>query len=223
MNRKQINLSFLNCKNFKSNIIYSEYLVSHSNITYFNELWLKQNECTLLDSISKNKKILFKSDMDCNYNKGRPYGGQAFIIDDNLNVIESDFLNRYLSYIFLDIHGLKTLFIGVYMPFDDSKHESKCLYEITLSYISALITKFKHDEIPIFLIGDFNADFFRKNRFDKILSEFTSDHNLLPLDHQCTQYFEYTFATELKDKLYHFNLDHAMILEGMESKISDIQ
>ena len=127
-----VTFSYLNCKKFKANFIYSEYLASISNVVYLNELWLKQNEGILIQSLCKNKNILFKSDIDSNYVKGRPFGGQAFLIDKSFRIIESDFLNRHLSYIHIDIFGTNILLIGVYMPFDDAKHDSKSIYEIVL-------------------------------------------------------------------------------------------
>ena len=214
MNHKQINFSYLNCKNFKSNFIYSEYLTFTSSVIYLNELWLKQNECTLIDSICKKKSYLFKSDMDFNYRKGRPFGGQAFLIDESIKVLESDFLNRHLCYTLLDISGTNFLIVGVYMPFDDLKQDSKSIYEITLSYLSAILSKYENSDIPIFILGDFNADLRRNNRFDIILENYITDHKLVPLDHQFTQMNNYTFSADLGiDKSYFANLDHVLVLD----------
>ena len=43
-----INISFLNCNNFKSNFIYSKNLTDNADIVYLNEVWLKPNEKTYL-------------------------------------------------------------------------------------------------------------------------------------------------------------------------------
>ena len=60
---KDLSISFLNCNNLKSNIEYAKYLTLTNNISYFNELWLKQNENFILQDIAKitSKKMLFKS------------------------------------------------------------------------------------------------------------------------------------------------------------------
>ena len=48
---KNINISFLNCNNFKSNFVFSQYLVEKADICYLNELWLKPNERNLLKDL----------------------------------------------------------------------------------------------------------------------------------------------------------------------------
>ena len=97
---EQVSLSFLNVKNLKSNHFYVECLANVSDITYLNELWLKKNEIDLIRKISrKEKNILFKSDMDENYSRGRPFGGQAWLIDNSFRILEHDFLSRHLCYI----------------------------------------------------------------------------------------------------------------------------
>ena len=87
---------FFKWKKLKSNLVYTQYLTSFSNILYLNEIWLRHDEKHIVDSIPvfKNKKILFKSDMDSNYVKGSPFGGHAFIIDDSFIIREFDFLNK---------------------------------------------------------------------------------------------------------------------------------
>ena len=71
------------------------------------------------------------------------------------------------------------------MPFDDSynRDNSKRWFELTLSLIYVLIEKFRDRQIPFFIAGDLNADIFRKNQFDKLLSEFANEHDLFFLDY----------------------------------------
>jgi hypothetical protein len=79
-------------------------------------------------------------------------------------------ISRFVSYIHLKIYEKEILLVGVYMPFDNSKNkkETLSLYEISLSLLATLICKAQSNDIPIFIIGDFNVDLKRKNKFDEI-------------------------------------------------------
>ena len=101
------------------------------------------------------------------------------------------------------------------MPFDDSTRDTRSIYEITLSYILTIINKYKSINIPIFIIGDFNADLNRKNPYDKILSQFICDHDLIAMDMLNTQKNNYTFKTKLKNNNLSFSrLDHFLVLNN---------
>ena len=193
------NFSSLNVKDFKANHIFFKYLADYSNISFFHELWLKPSEINLIKNIfpQKNKNILFKSDMTSTYTKGRPFGGQCWVIDKIFKISENEFLNKNVSYVILKFEQFEFAIVGTHMPFDDSNNRdnSKSMYELSLSLISVLIEKFKTRNIPYFLAGDFNADIFRKNRFDKLLSEFTSENNLYLLDQLNTQKVDFTFSS----------------------------
>ena len=111
---KKVSISFLNVKNLKSNLIYMEFLYDISNIVYLNELWLRKTEVNHLKSIgdSTNKKVIFKSDIEPG-SKGRPFGGQDWLIEKSFDIQEYKFLSRYLSYIDLKINNTSLSIIGV--------------------------------------------------------------------------------------------------------------
>ena len=206
-----LKLSSLNVKDFKANHIFCKYLADTSNISFFHELWLKPSEINLLKNIfpHKNKTILFKSDMSHNNTKGRPFGGQCWIFDSYFKVSENEFLNKHLSYVIFKFNSFEFAIIGTHMPFDDSNNRdsSKCMYELTLSIMAVLIEKFKTRNIPFIIAGDMNADIFRGNRFDKILANFSSDHDLVFLDQLCTQKIPHTFSSHNSVS----NIDHILI------------
>ena len=125
---KNINISFLNCNNFKSNFVFSQYLVEKADICYSNELWLKPNERNLLKDLvswqintSNKKEFFFKSDMEPDYNQGRPFGGQAWFINNDYKVFEAKFINKNVSFIHIGIFQYAFLMIGVLMPFESQK------------------------------------------------------------------------------------------------------
>ena len=123
---KMVNTAFLNCCNFKANQNYAHFLLLEYDIVYLNELWLKPNEKYLLDhysdtQIKHNKSILFKSDIDFDYVKGRPFGGQAWFINKNYKIINFEFINKHLSFVHLQINHKEIIFIGTHLPFFNSK------------------------------------------------------------------------------------------------------
>ena len=100
------------------------------------------------------------------------------------------------------------------MPFDNSKDRdnSKCMFELTLSLIVTLIRKFEHKNIPILLMGDFNSDINRQNRFDIILKNFIRDHNLILIDNINNNEISHTFSSALiNNKIHHSNIDHFIL------------
>ena len=100
------------------------------------------------------------------------------------------------------------------MPFDNTndRDNSKSTFEITLSRILALIDINKEKNIPTFLMGDFNADTNRNNRFDIILKKFISENNLLLLDNINNTNYTHTFSTPLiNGKKFFYNLDHFIL------------
>ena len=104
------------------------------------------------------------------------------------------------------------------MPFDDSKKRDDSLsnYEITLSIISTLINKAKTLNIPIFIVGDFNADLSRNNRFDKKLKEYTYNHKIGPINYLFPQKIDYTFKSILRDEMIKANIDYAFFIPRMK-------
>ena len=207
-----IALSSFNCKNIRSNLEYCKQLSSVSDILYLNELWIAQSEKPILDNLNiNNKKILFKSDMDHNYKRGRPFGGQSWIINNNLNILDFEFINRHISYVIIETFKIKLVVIGVYLPFDNNTLNSKSEYELCLSLLSSLLVKFEPIEAPIFITGDFNSDLYRKNRFDIILNNFVNCKSLISLDTICTQEKNFTFKSIINNKEYKARLNHTFL------------
>ena len=168
---KNVNFSSLNCKGLKGNLIYSQFLAGISDLVYFNETWTYPNDINIIKDIAKstNKNFYYKSDMSSKA-RGRPFGGQVWLVNKSFRIVEATFISRYLSFVNFFINNLEFLCIGVYMPFDNTndRDNSKSTFEITLSRILALIDINKEKNIPTFLMGDFNADTNRNNRFDVI-------------------------------------------------------
>jgi hypothetical protein len=211
----QVSISSLNVKNLKSNMIYSKFLTGVTDISFFSELWLKQSEFALIQSLNPNKRFLFKSDMDpYNHKRGRPFGGLAWVIDSEFEVLDFEFFSRYCSFIHLKKGAFEIAIIGIYMPFDDPNNRIDSLnnFETTLSILRSLIERFSYNDIPTISLGDFNSDIFRNKRFDKLLFDFILNNNLLNLSQLFTQKIDHTFPNELfLTNNPKFNLDHVLI------------
>lgn len=210
---ENVNISFLNTKNIKSNLPFAKYLTEISQISYFNEIWLKKKEIHILKSICPaKKKLIFKSDIPDSYKCGRPFGGQCWIYDTSFEMLAYDFLSRHVSYIHLKKNNKEFILVGVYMPFDDprKKLDSLTQYELSLSLISGLINKSESNSTPIFIIGDFNADLNRNNPFDSILKSYIDSHSLSSLIYNFNQKVKHTFSYTKNDQTYFLNLDHIL-------------
>ena len=182
---KNVNFSSLNCKNLKGNLIYSQYLAEISDLSFYSETWTYPNDLPIIKQMASSSNNFFyhKSDMKVRA-KGRPFGGQLWLVNKKFNIIECNFLCRHSSYVNFMINNIEFLCVGLYLPFDDSKNKdnSKAIFELTLSKVLALIERHKDKNIPIILMGDFNADIHRNNRFDDILKKFILDNEMIVLD-----------------------------------------
>ena len=190
------------------------------DICYFNELWLKPNEKYLLnpDKIySKTSKDIFlNSDIDSSYNKGRPFGGQAWAINKNFKTYECNFINRFVSFIHIGICQYEFIIIGVHLPCESQKEKflSKIDFESTLSIMSTLLEKYSRSDIPCLIIGDFNADLKRFKSFDNLLKVFIEEKSLLVIDLISKQSIDYSYQNYnnfMKGKcIYKSHIDHCL-------------
>lgn len=141
-NKKKVSLSCLNCKNLKGNFVYAQYLTEISNIIYLNELWTKKNEINIINDLVSSKfkknRPIYKSDMTDVPTKGRPFGGQCWLLDDSCDILESEFISRHLSFVNFKIFDSEFIAIGVYMPFNDPKKEIIQEVYLKLHYLEFL-------------------------------------------------------------------------------------
>ena len=113
------------------------------------------------------------------------------------------------------------------MPFDNpqKKDDSLSMYELSLTLILTLLEKARLNNLTSFIIGDFNADFFRDKRFDKLLTEFINDNNLTILDCITTQKVDHSFTASTNSETYKSNIDHILVDQFCQNQIPffDIQ
>ncbi|CAF0986190.1 unnamed protein product [Brachionus calyciflorus] len=178
----------------------------------------KKNEYNVIKDLREKSHLknspLYQSDMQNYQKKGRPFGGQCWILDDSCEIIDYEFFNRHLTYVNFKTNGQEFLCIGVHMPFDDPKKKSnsKSLYELIISRICIYFKMFEERKIPVVILGDFNADPFRQNRFDYIFKDMIKELDLVLISNLNTQFCPYTYEKRSgNSSKYRAKLDHILI------------
>ena len=58
--------------------------------------------------------------MDFNYTKGRPFGGQAWLINKKFKIYETKFINKHISFTHVNAYNNELLLIGIHLQFKNS-------------------------------------------------------------------------------------------------------
>ena len=121
-----MNIVSYNCQNLKSNIAMVKKLIVNSDVCFFIEHWLGEEESFYFSHLSDQHSILFDSDFNCAERlctyvvKGRPFGGRCWVIKNNIRVIEYQNMSKALSRVSIeDLNGSRVSIFGVWQPFDD--------------------------------------------------------------------------------------------------------
>jgi hypothetical protein len=150
---------------------------------------------------------------------GRPYGGTCWLIRDNLEVVANENFNNIISLlkIKVNVDGVtQNLFVfGVWIPFDDGSADRLSTFLSTLSLLEAYLDSELMDGDLMAVIGDFNCDLERSNRFDRLLKKFMSENNLVDTISLFDQEKKYTY--EKGD--YRSVIDHIICNQCLVSRI----
>ena len=125
-----------------------------------------EHEVSFLKSLSSTHLVIGKSDMKNIPLRGRPYGGRAFIYKKTLNVLKHNFINKHISFFTFSINNNIFTLITVYLPFDNNSFFNFSEFKTNLQIIKELFDFHIARQHSVFIIGDFNADLKRNNRFD---------------------------------------------------------
>ena len=190
-------------------------------ICFFIEHWLGEEESHYFNELTNQHSILFESDfscesrLNCKGSKGRPFGGRCWVIRNDIKVIEYLRLSNVLSKISIeDPKGSKMSIFGIWQPFDDGSMLKLSGLQSNLSMLEAEIRNMRGEDIII--IGDFNADFKRNKRFDKLIAKLMKD----------IEFFEITNknesnSTTYSNGTYQATIDHMFANESMRIRIKD--
>ena len=189
--------------------------MKNNDFIFICETWLLDYESTnLLNSLSSSHTIFHKSDMNFTPAKGRQYGGRAFIVKKHLTIKNFNFINKHIASITLN-HREKTFtFISVYLPFDNNSFLNLTEFQSCLQIVNELFLFYTLNRHLVFIIGDFNSDLTRNNRFDIFLKHFIDNNNLYassPSMSQC----EFSY----QNGLYKAKLDHCLLSKDISSPL----
>jgi hypothetical protein len=206
LNFNKLKFCSFNTNGAKRNINFIEFLMKNNDFIFIWETWLLEYESTnLLNSFSFSHTIFHKSDMNFTPAKGRQYGGRAFIVKKHLTIKNFNFINKHIASITLN-HREKTFtFISVYLPFDNKSFLNLTEFQSCLQIVNELFLFYTLNRHLVFIIGDFNSDLTRNNRFYIFLKNFIDNNNLYassPSMSKC----EFSY----QNVLYKAKLDHCL-------------
>ena len=116
--------------------------------------------------------------MLCTPLKRRPYGGRAFIVNKHLEILNFDYINKHLAFLSIKVNNYSFTFFAVHLPFDNNSSLNLSEFRSSLHVTHELFLFYSVKRHTVFIIGDFNSDITRKNRFDIIFNDFIRNSNL---------------------------------------------
>jgi hypothetical protein len=121
-----LNVSFCNIKNIKTNFIFAQKQICNSEITFHCETGLPEVENSFYRDfvLDSNYFTLSESDTFLRPERGRPFGGKTWIVKKSIKVNKHAFINKYVSFLDVNFSDKAFLVIGVYLPFNNSCHDS---------------------------------------------------------------------------------------------------
>ena len=201
-------ISTLNCKGFKSNSRYTLKIAYESDITFIQETWLKNSdpEIATMRNVNREMKFDFHSSMADNERTiGRPYGGIGWIIKKHPDIkFEVKHHSNRVSE--CRINNNLTI-IGIYATANNNTLNGRMSHEEDLIHAMTLVNKAEVEGRKTMLIGDLNSDLRRLNSHDKILKKCSQDYELTSISTLFVQNIGYTFKCSLAES----TIDHVLI------------
>ena len=217
----KLKITFNNIKNIETNMYIANKIVEDNEISFFCETWLPENKEYVLKEIRREYTIINKSEIETCPIKGRPYGGMCWFLKPEIQMIDYNFINKHVSFIVIQISEIKILIIGVYMPYDNGRRETKHEYDSNLHLVEQIIYSFRYAGVPnVILGGDFNVDLNkRKKKLTKMLQSFVDNNKFILCDTLFTQRVDNTFENHNSTS----NIDHILMNEQISRKSYMIQ
>ena len=106
--------------------------------------------------------------------RGRPYGGISWLINKNNQIENTEIINHKIS--ILKIENNINI-IGVYLHCNNGRKDNFDHHLQDVIQLESII-----ETLDIMIIGDFNSDNHRKNKFDKMLIDMIKRKNIKILD-----------------------------------------
>ena len=139
---------------------------------------------------------------------GRPYGGRSWFIKKNkFNNISVEFFNDRISIITFNRFDNLFALIGVYLPFFNSTNINNFEFETSLILINNISDSYFNKNHTVIVLGDFNCDINRNNKFDTLFKSFIPNNHFQLIDNSPLNNSEYTFS----NSAYSYFIDHILI------------
>lgn len=188
-----------NCRGFNSEVVKNlieEISSNHTKdiILGLQETWKYELPKPFLRELSENYYVIHESSMDSRKprNKGRPFGGVAFIVSKNI-AFKLQYISKRCISILLE--GQNILINNVYLPANDSRRSVDENDEAMLEAIGHLETahSLNGDHLDCISLGDFNFSPEDESSRSKIATEFLSSRNYdLQIDLESRSSNDYT-------------------------------
>jgi hypothetical protein len=175
-NLHKLKVCSINTHGILGNLLYVQNLINNYDVIFICEHWLRKNEKYLLNSLTQTHDLFFHSSIDDNYNKGRPYGGLAFFINKSISIDSFEIINNNIVSITLLFNDIKINIFGVYLLFNNNCSFNFTNQECLFNTLYSLILSNSDNNVKNVVIGDFNCDPYRNNRFDNLINKF--NHNI---------------------------------------------
>ena len=202
---QKLKICSLNTNGVKRNLSYIQELISKNDFIFLCETWLLEHEISFLKSLSSTHLVIANSDMKITPLRGRPFGGRAFIFKKSFNVLTYSFVNKHISIFSFSFHNKIFTLITVYLPFDNNSFLNFCEFKSNLQIINELFNFYSLKNHSFFVLGDFNADLKRNNRFDFEFKNYLIDNDLFCIS-PSLNYNEFSYH----NGEYRATLDHCL-------------
>ncbi len=157
-------------------------------------------------------RFFHKSDMIIAPSKGRPYGGRTLIIKKHIIVKNFNFINKHFAFITIELNEKIFTFITVYLPYDNNTKLNFTEVQSSLQIILELFLFYTLNRHLVCIVGDFNADVTRNNRFDIIFKNFIRNNDLTLIS-PSNNINEFSYHNDQ----YKAKLDHCIISNSLTS------
>ncbi|CAF1049072.1 unnamed protein product [Brachionus calyciflorus] len=140
------------------------------------------------NSIFISEKNIYSKNAPMSSHLGRPSGGLAFIIDQNLNT-KCLFLNDRIG--ILNIN--KLVIYKVYLSCNNVTSENRLTFQSDLEILNESILNFKCKGFEVVVLGDFNTDLSQKGERTNDFNNFINKNNNNLADLKQKQIFDFPF------------------------------
>ena len=216
MNNTILKLATFNCRNYKSNKNNVNNLANNNDITFICEHWLLESEQLIIKRNLPHHHVYLHADESVKdrLGRGRPFGGFCWLIKKEFENIKFIMYNKSVSQIIITRkNGNKINIFGVWLPYENNSSENFEMLKNCFSIIEAALDANKNEET--FIMGDFNCDLHRGNRFDDVARQFVNENKLV----DCVGLFNQNVKFTYKKGEYKASIDHILIYKSFQKNI----